>query len=181
MSNYPKTIDNGNGEKLTFLGVENRDGVDYLLVENVISPGGGPPMHVHHLQDERIHVVQGTLAFQVPGSEPKVLNAGESAHFKKGEMHRFWNPGTEVAKGTGEVWPVYNLEYFLTEIYRSTKANKGRPALFDTAYLLLRYRSEFDMQAIPGFVKNYIFPFVVAGGKRLGMHKKFSNAPPPVK
>ena len=51
---YPHTIDNGAGEQLTFL---RRDG-DRLEVENFVKPGSGPPMHVHHHQEEGLTIEQ---------------------------------------------------------------------------------------------------------------------------
>ena len=177
MNSYPTTISNGHGEQLTFVGRRMQDGIEYLDVENLVSPGGGPPMHVHHIQDEGLTVVEGTLAYQLMGQEVKYLNAGESAVFKRGEIHRFWNAGTTMLKCTGWVSPAYNLEYFLTEMYRSTEQNNGRPGTFDAAYLLDRYKTEFDMYAIPSFVKKVIFPISLIAGKAAGKHKKVQNAP----
>ena len=58
---YPRTISNGGGEQLTFVRrVTGPDG-DRLEVEGRAKPGAGPPMHVHHLQEEAIVVVSGRL------------------------------------------------------------------------------------------------------------------------
>ena len=44
----PPTIDNGEGELLTFLGVRyDAGGREVLEVENRVQPGSGPPMHAH--------------------------------------------------------------------------------------------------------------------------------------
>ena len=60
-------------------------------------------------------------------------------------------------------------------------ANGGRqPGAFDAAYLLDRYRSEFDMLDIPGFVKKVIFPVALLFGKLQGKHRKFVGAPEPL-
>jgi hypothetical protein len=80
-------------------------------------------------------------------------------------------------KCKGEVWPPNNLEYFLTEVYRSVRTGNGKPSTFDTAYLLNRFRSEFDMQGIPFFVRSVIFPLVLFLGKVRGLDKKFKYAP----
>ena len=47
--------------------------------------------------------------------------------------------------------------------------------------LLNRYKSEFAMLEIPGFVQKAIFPLVLFFGKLTGKDKKFADAPPPVK
>ena len=47
--------------------------------------------------------------------------------------------------------------------------------------MMPRYQTEFDMTEIPAFVKKVIFPIVLFVGKLAGKHKKFADAPPPVK
>ncbi|CAN5291148.1 hypothetical protein BH23GEM2_BH23GEM2_15910 [soil metagenome] len=49
---YPYTIDNGAGEKLTFVRLIPNTSGGRLEGENLVSPGAGPPMHVHFLQEE---------------------------------------------------------------------------------------------------------------------------------
>ena len=61
---YPRTIDNGHGELLTFLGVRiDADGRQVLEVENQVQPGSGPPMHAHHLQEESVTVTEGRMGY----------------------------------------------------------------------------------------------------------------------
>jgi hypothetical protein len=51
---YPHTIENGAGERLTFLRRVQDAAGDLLEVENLVKPGSGPPMHVHHQQEEAL-------------------------------------------------------------------------------------------------------------------------------
>ena len=179
--NYPHTIDNGGGELLTFVKHVKNGSEDYLEVENTVQPKSGPPMHVHFHQEEMITIVKGRMAIQVPGKEPQFFETGASVSFKPGEIHKFWNAGSEPLTGKGFIKPAYNIEYFLTQIYASTEANGGkRPGTFDAAFLLHRYKSEFDMYEIPTFVKKIIFPLVLFIGRLQGKHKKFDDAPPPL-
>jgi quercetin dioxygenase-like cupin family protein len=179
---YPHTIDNGSGEEITFVKyIENGAG-GMLEIENRVKPGSGPPMHVHHLQDESLTVVQGRIGAQVFGQEPTFHGPGETVTFLRGVAHRFWNAGEDVMICKGWAKPAYNMEYFLTEIYRSTKENGGtRPSAFDGAYLQSKYKSEFDLVEIPTFVKKVIFPLTLMLGKLAGKHRKFDGAPAPVK
>ena len=55
-----------------------------------------------------------------------------------------------------------------------------RPGIFDAAFLMTRYRSEFAMLEIPTLVQRVVFPIVVAIGKVLGKYEKFKNAPEPI-
>jgi len=179
---YPHTIENGAGEKLTFLRVvESPDG-DIIEVESEVQPGQGPPMHVHFKQSETLTVVKGKMGIQRPNGKPEYFSDGETSTFEAGDAHRFWNAGTELLICKGYAKPPHNIEYFLTELYKSTKANGGkRPGQFDGSYLLNHFKTEFDMLEIPGFVKKVIFPVVLFFGKLSGKHKKFADAPEAVR
>ena len=182
MSDYPHTIDNGAGERLTFLGVVSDERGEYGEARNQVSPGSGPPMHVHYLQEEVLTVERGTMGWQRQGEEEQMARPGESASFAPGEMHRFWNAGDDDLVCSGTVRPPDNVEYFLTQIYASMRANgKPRPRLFDAAYLLTRYRSEFGMAQPPRPVQRVLFPVVVAVGRLLGLQRRFDGAPEPVR
>ena len=181
LNHYPRTIDNGAGERLTFSEPRSDEHGAYQEATNSVSPGSGPPMHVHHLQEESLTVERGTMGWQRHGEEEHIAYAGEGITFAPGEMHRFWNAGDDELVCSGYVRPPDNVEYFLTKIFESTRANGGkRPRLFDAAYLLSRYRSEFGMADIPRPVQRFGFPIVVAVGRLLGFHRRFADAPEPV-
>lgn len=179
---YPHTINNGSGEEITFVRLVRSEHGEMLEVENSVQPGSGPPMHVHWLQDESLTIVQGKLGAQVAGQSATFHGPGETVTFHKGVAHRFWNAGDNVLTCRGWVTPAHNLVYFLTKIFESTKANRShRPAAFDGAWLQMKYQSEFDMVDIPVFVKKVVFPIVVITGKLFGKHRKFADAPEPVR
>ncbi len=179
---YPHTIDNGSGEQITFVKYVKDETGDYLEVENTVAPNAGPPMHVHWKQEESLTVFQGTIGVQILGEGEQFFEVGQTATFKAGVPHRFWNAGTEPLICKGYIKPADNIEYFLTEIFQSTKANGGeRPGLFDSAYLTTKYKSEFEMSEIPAFVKKVIFPVVVFLGTLLGKYGKYKDAPEAVK
>lgn len=178
---YPHTIENGSGEQLTFVRRVSEPDGDRLIAHNLVLPGAGPPMHVHHMQAESLTVIRGRIAVQLLGEEPTEHGPGETATFPAGIAHRFWNAGSEPLECEGWIKPADNLEYFLSEIYRSTRENGGaRPAAFDSAYLLRRYATEFDMLEIPPFVRRVIFPLALAAGYLTGKQKRFAEAPPPI-
>ena len=178
---YPHTIDNGGGEILTFdrrvPGIRG----DRLEGHNIVSPGAGPPMHVHYLQEEALTVQQGRLGYQRPGEPPRYAGPGETVTFKAGEAHRFWNAGQDELRCTACVEPADNVEYFLTEVFASTKRNGGRrPDSFDAAFLLRRYRTEFALLEIPSLVQRFVFPVQVVVGRLLGRYRRYADAPPPM-
>jgi hypothetical protein len=74
------------------------------------------------------------------------------------------------------------MVYFLSEIYRSTRESGGKkPDNFVAAYLLHKYRSEFAMPGIPGFVRRAIFPILRIIGQVSGKYRRFAHGPEPVR
>ncbi len=174
----PHTIENITGEKLTFLRIIIKDGIEYLEAEIEAQPNAGPPMHVHYKQDESMTVVSGIMGYQELGKELKYADPGETLLFKAGTPHKFWNAGNDVLRCSGYVSPAYNLVYFLSQIYKSSNENGGRPGMYDAAFLLNRYKSEFGMLEIPPFVQKVIFPMILFFGNLFGKNKYFIDAPP---
>lgn len=178
MAIYPHTIENGAGERLTFV---RRRG-DRLEVENVVRPGSGPPMHVHHYQTESLTVKQGRLGYQRLGQEPAFAGEGETVVFPAGEAHRFWNAGEVDLHCAGFVTPIDNIEYFLSALYDSQRRSGGkRPNPLEVAFLMNRYRSEFTMVEVPAVVQRVVFPILITIGKLLGRYDRYAGAPRPVR
>ena len=121
------------------------------------------------------------VEWQLPDGVEHTAGPGETVGWAPGEVHKFWNAGDGPLRGTGEVWPPNNVEYFLTNIYDSTARNGGRrPGLFDAAFLTTHYRSEFAMLEIPAPVRRLLVPVLYRIGKLLGKHERFAGAPAPV-
>lgn len=68
MFSYPHTIDNGVGESLPSCAVSPR---------------------------QREKSWKWSLAYQRKGEEPRFAGVGETVVFKRGEVHRFWNAGSD--------------------------------------------------------------------------------------
>jgi quercetin dioxygenase-like cupin family protein len=176
---YPYTIDNGRGERLTFLGVTSGPDGDRAEASGIAQPGAGPPMHVHYLQEEAAQVIKGRLGYQVLGDQPKFAEAGEVVIWPAGTPHKWWNAGETELHMTGWCRPPGNVEFFLSALFESTRQNGGRPALFDAAFLITRYRSEFAMLELPAFVRRVVMPVLYVVGRALGKHRKYTDAPYP--
>lgn len=182
MYSYPHSIENKLGEKLCFIRrVQEPDG-DKLEVENWVQPGAGPLMHVHWKQDESLTVISGKIGTEIPGEEPKYYGPGETVTFLRGTWHRFWNAGEDVLNCKGWIKPADNIEYFLGEIYKAIDAGKNhQPEPSAATFLMMKYKSEFDVAGIPGFVKKVIMPLQYFIGRITGAYKRFGNSPPAVK
>jgi quercetin dioxygenase-like cupin family protein len=179
---YPHTIENGAGERLTFVRRVPGPRGDRLEVENVVAPGVGPVMHVHHRQTEALTVRRGRIGYQRPGQPARYAGPGETVAFAPGDAHRFWNAGDDDLHCAGYIEPADNIEYFLGAIFDSQKrSGSGRPDPFDAAFLATRYRSEFRIAAVPALVQRLAFPAVVAVGTLLGRYRRYADAPEPVR
>lgn len=182
MFTYPHTIENKQGEKLSFLRLVHGPGGDKLEVEGWTKPGAGPLTHVHWKQDESLTVIRGKMATQIPGQEAIYHGPGETATFLRGTWHRFWNAGEDELHVKGWITPPNNIVYFLTELYKAFDNGKNnRPELTAISFITRKYRSEFDVQGVPAFVKKVIMPFNYFFGKISGAHKRFKDSPPPLK
>lgn len=112
----------GEGEKLWVLGdlYEFKAGGDdtgeaFALFETTATPGlPGPPMHVHHREDESFYVLEGEMEVTVNG-ETAMAVAGTFFHIPRGTPHTFKNAGEVPARFLGLVAPA-GLERFFGEI-----------------------------------------------------------------
>ncbi len=153
-----------------------------MIIENFVTPGKGPVMNTHFLQDESLTVVSGKMGYQVLGGEHQYINAGESVVFKRGTPHRFWNAGEEILNCTGWIQPANTIVFFLSSIYAAQKkSGKSEPEKFDGAYLIARYANEYDLPEIPSFVKKTIMPITYFIGKLMGKYKHFKDSPEPLR
>ena len=179
MPPYPYTIENGSGERLTFTGIVRDADGERVEADGFARPGAGPPMHVHHQQEEAARVVAGRMGYQSPGGEPKFAGPGELVVWPAGTAHRWWNAGDTELHMSGWCRPPGNVEFFLGSIFASTKATgQNRPGIFDAAFLVTKYRSEFAMLVIPTPVQRILFPILIVIGRLLGKYDKYADAPP---
>src|SRR5690242_20012353 len=95
-------LQSGPGRDLIFkvTGEDNGGAFDYFVVE--VSPRGGPPLHVHHEQEETLHVLTGRFKIRI-GDEEAILERGGFAYMPSGLPHAFLN----LTDDPGEVIVVY--------------------------------------------------------------------------
>ncbi|MDA0350618.1 MAG: cupin domain-containing protein [Chloroflexi bacterium] len=81
----------------TTIKARTRDtGGSFALLENVIPPFQGPPLHVHAREDEMWYVTEGNLRFR---AEDEILEApqGSFVFVPRGTRHCFQNIGDTAA------------------------------------------------------------------------------------
>jgi quercetin dioxygenase-like cupin family protein len=85
------------GDVYSFLATGADTDGKYALFEAIVSPGGGPPPHVHSREEEGFYVLEGEIAFTVNGARV-VAPAGTFANMPVGTPHSFRNEGSRPAR-----------------------------------------------------------------------------------
>jgi len=95
-------LQSGPGRDLIFkvTGEDTGGAFDYFIVE--VAPKGGPPLHVHHKQEETIHVLKGEYKIRV-GDDIFYLQEGGFAYLPSNIPHTFLN----LTDAPGEIIVVY--------------------------------------------------------------------------
>lgn len=95
-------LQSGPGRDLIFkvTGEDTGGAFDYFIVE--VAPRSGPPLHVHHKQEETIHVLKGRYKVRI-GDEIFYCNEGDFAYLPSKVPHAFLNLTDEP----GEIIVVY--------------------------------------------------------------------------
>ena len=95
-------LQSGPGRDLIFkvTGEDTGGAFDYFIVQ--VAPKGGPPLHVHHKQEETIHVLKGRYKIRI-GDEIFYCNEGDFAYLPSNVPHAFLNLTDEP----GEIIVVY--------------------------------------------------------------------------
>jgi quercetin dioxygenase-like cupin family protein len=90
-------LQSGPGRDLIFkvTGEDTAGALDYFIVE--VAPHGGPPLHVHHTQEETIHVLEGRFKVRI-GDELFELDEGGFAYLPSKVPHAFLNLTDRPAK-----------------------------------------------------------------------------------
>ena len=85
------------GELVTYKVTAEQTGGAYSLFEVVTRPGGGPPPHVQHREDEAFYVLEGEYEFVVEG---RTINAGAGSliYVPNGNLHSYENAGEKPGR-----------------------------------------------------------------------------------
>jgi quercetin dioxygenase-like cupin family protein len=109
------------GDTMTFKAIAESTGGNLALVENLTSPGGGPPPHIHTREDEFFYVLDGSFEIRI-GDEVHAVGPGGFAYVPRGTVHNFRN----TAESPGRILVGFTpggMEGFFRE--------SGRPATDD--------------------------------------------------
>lgn len=112
--NEGRVYDHLGGEKMTvLLSAQDTDGNFALFIDEV-PPGGGPPLHIHHNEDETFYILEGELDIQVNNNK-FTASVGTSVFLPKGIPHTFHNSGSQTVRALVVLSPG-GLEGFFAEV-----------------------------------------------------------------
>ena len=172
MNDFLRLENRHTGEVLRMCRARDAEGQVVLLIEGFLPPGRrGPPLHIHLEEREEGVVTAGTLGMQVGGVK-SLVQAGESAVFPPGIVHKWWNAGDGLLKLNGRAVPVVDLDRYLQAMFAVINASPlGRPSIFYLAHVAQRHRHTQTVKVLPTAVQRIIFPLVVVIGRIQGKYK----------
>jgi len=159
------------GERLALRRVI-QDGAVCLELKGSLPPHHqGPPMHIHFVEDEVLHIKSGTLSAVIDG-RPLTVGPGASASIPRGAAHRWWNAGDEPLVLEGYARPVVDVDRYVQAVFEVMNAGpEGRPPLFYMAHVALRHRHTQAPLIMPRPIQTLLFQVLVAVGTVLGRYR----------
>jgi quercetin dioxygenase-like cupin family protein len=121
----------GPGDRVSFLvtGAESHAGC--FIVEGMTAPGGGPPPHIHHFEDESFYILEGTALFQAGGQTIRA-NPGDFIHIPRGTVHSLKNDGavpTRTVIIVSPAGPTGAQQFFEEAFYPATDRSAPLPPI----------------------------------------------------
>ena len=101
------------GDVYRILAAGAQTGGAYALCEARVLPGGGPPPHIHHREDEAFFVLEGEITFAL-GDRKVVAKPGSFIQGPRGIPHAFKNESNAPARMLILVTPP-GFEKFMAE------------------------------------------------------------------
>jgi quercetin dioxygenase-like cupin family protein len=170
------------GERITFRRTAADTGGELLELELELEPGGRVPgAHVHPEQEERFHVLEGTMRFRL-GMRRIVAHAGDTVVVPAGQVHRFSNAGDGPARARVEVVPALDME----ELLRTTAelaheghvTRSGMPKPLHLALFVRRFRREVRAPFPPAWIVQVAMAPLAALARRRGHADRYAPLRP---
>ena len=168
------------GERITFTKTAADTDGALLELELELTPDGKVPgAHVHPEQEERFHVLEGTMRFRL-GMRTIVAEAGETVVVPAGRVHKFANGGEDTARVRVEVEPALDMEELLCTTaelaHEGNVLGSGMPRPLHLALFVRRYRREVKAPFPPAWVVKATTAPLAALARRRGHAARYQPA-----
>ncbi|WP_334058393.1 cupin domain-containing protein [Polaribacter sp. P097] len=121
MKRIPKIVSTENqsnsflgGLRNVILNSKETDG-DVYLVEGIMPKGSSVPLHIHELEDEIFHVLEGKVELVI-GEKTIQGKKGDIIYLPRGIQHGIKTLGSETVRVLNYVIPGKNFEEFFTKM-----------------------------------------------------------------
>ncbi|MEC9372223.1 MAG: cupin domain-containing protein [Planctomycetota bacterium] len=114
------------GDRYRILADGSETNGAYALIDALVPPGGGPPMHTHSREHEAFYILDGEITFRTP-DRVETAEPGAFVAVAPGVWHGFRNEGDRDARMLILLAPAGFEAYFQT-VGRALADAKSRPA-----------------------------------------------------
>jgi quercetin dioxygenase-like cupin family protein len=164
------------GERITFLQ-STPEKLQFEL--ELAADGRVPGAHIHPEQEERFHVLEGTMTFRL-GLKKLVAEAGETVVVPAGRVHKFANGGDAVARARVEVLPALDMEDLLRTTaelaYEGRVMRSGMPKPLHLALFVQRFKREVRAPFPPAWMVRALMAPLAALARARGHHERYAIA-----
>jgi quercetin dioxygenase-like cupin family protein len=139
------------GDVYRFLATGEDTNGKYTTWEAIVTPGGGPPPHIHSREEESFYILEGEVTLTV-GNERTVATAGMFANLPVGSLHSFKNETDRPARMLISVAPA-GLEqmFFEAGVPVAQGATTAAPPTKEEIERLLAIASKYGIEfRLPG-------------------------------
>jgi quercetin dioxygenase-like cupin family protein len=168
------------GERIEFLRTAADTDGELLEFELDLAPDGRVPgAHVHPEQEERFHVLEGTMKFRL-GMRTIVAEAGDSVAVPAGRVHKFTNGGDGRARARVEVVPALDMEDLLCTTaelaHEGNVLRSGMPKPLHLALFVGRFRREVRAPFPPAWMVHALLAPLAAVARSRGHDARYAIA-----
>jgi quercetin dioxygenase-like cupin family protein len=168
------------GERIEFLRTAADTGGELLEFELELTPDGRVPgAHAHPEQEERFHVLEGTMRFRL-GLRTIVAEAGDTVVVPAGRVHRFANGGNGPARARVEVEPALDMEDLLCTTAELAEDGdvlaSGMPKPLHLALFVHRFRREVRAPFPPAWMVHALLAPLAAVARSRGHDARYAIA-----
>jgi len=168
------------GERIHFLQTAADTDGELLEFELELTPDGHVPgAHVHPEQEERFHVLEGTMKFRL-GMRTIVAGPGESVVVPAGRVHKFANGSDAPARARVEVVPALDMEQLLETTvelaHEGRVTRRGMPKPLHLALFVRRFEREVRAPFPPAWVVRALMAPIAALASSRGHAERYAPA-----
>jgi quercetin dioxygenase-like cupin family protein len=119
----------------------------FALIEEIIPPEGGPPLHTHTREDETFYVLEGELEFMV-GERTFLATTGSVVYGPRNIPHAFRNVGSAPSRMSVLITPA-GLEELYEEVGKRVTDSSSPPEGPPDIEKLLAVNQKYGLEIPP--------------------------------